>query len=362
MAHFLSCARRARGRDIACERQKRWPHVASCSLRSVTTMSRIGSASPATGAPDPDCLKQPPRSGPAIADARESDRTAQSRIGDHYRKSRCPAPDGAQLPSARWQNRRLRLKRLFASRRALFQVRIRYQLHACRTIPAHCKTTRRNSACPLSIELPKNPRSRRSKTTRRSGPPPASGGQRVFGGQVIGRGSWWLRAELSTWQPPSLRAAYFLLGGDPSPIVTDVDRIRTAGACDPPRGRDPAQPGDLFSMAVSFRVEEQAATHQAKCPTFPRPDQLPMKMRARGPKIRPEAPESVRRFCERERRSSRAAGDVWNATPARKPRMRPSISGLNMRRRCPIIPPSRNACAYASDMCPFWTQRFRPMA
>jgi acyl-CoA thioesterase-2 len=131
---------------------------------------------------------------------------------------------------------------------------------------------------------------------------PGSRGQRVFGGQVIGQA---LVAACRTVdvgaRPPHSLHAYFLLGGDPNvPIIYDVDRIRD-GKSFTTRTVKAIQHGQaIFSMSVSFHVEEAGFSHQAEMPKVPTPDKLPTDAEIRRD-IFPKLPETVRRFFERER-------------------------------------------------------------
>jgi acyl-CoA thioesterase-2 len=131
---------------------------------------------------------------------------------------------------------------------------------------------------------------------------PQTSWQRVFGGQVIGQA---LVAACRTVdvgeRPPHSLHAYFLIGGDPKvPIIYEVDRIRD-GKSFSTRTVKAIQHGQaIYSMSVSFHVEEQGFSHQAKMPEVPRPDQLPTEDEIRK-NILPTMPEPVRRFFERER-------------------------------------------------------------
>ncbi len=131
---------------------------------------------------------------------------------------------------------------------------------------------------------------------------PQTNWQRVFGGQVIGQA---LVAACRTVdvnnRPPHSLHAYFLLGGDPKvPIIYDVDRIRD-GKSFTTRTVKAIQHGQaIFSMSVSFHVEEAGFNHQAKMPVVPAPEQLPSEAQIRQ-SVLPTMPEPVRRFFERER-------------------------------------------------------------
>ncbi len=132
---------------------------------------------------------------------------------------------------------------------------------------------------------------------------PQSRWQRVFGGQVIGQA---LVAACRTvddvaTRPPHSLHAYFLLGGDPKvPIIYEVDRIRD-GKSFTTRSVKAIQHGHaIFSMSVSFHVNEQGLSHQFKMPDVPRPEALPDEAEIRK-SIMPRMPEPIRRYYERER-------------------------------------------------------------
>src|SRR5712691_7439626 len=107
---------------------------------------------------------------------------------------------------------------------------------------------------------------------------PQSRWQRVFGGQVIGQA---LVAACRTLddvakRPPHSLHAYFLLAGDPKvPIVYDVDRIRDGRSFATRRVVAIQHGHAIFSMSVSFHVDEPGFSHQAPMPDVPKPDALP---------------------------------------------------------------------------------------
>ncbi len=129
---------------------------------------------------------------------------------------------------------------------------------------------------------------------------PQVGWQRVFGGQVIGQA---LVAACRTVEgrPPHSMHAYFLLPGDPKvPILYDVDRIRD-GRSFTTRRVVAIQHGEaIFSMSVSFHVDEPGLTHQAPMPQVPPPEQLPSENQARE-WVLANMPEPIRRYYELER-------------------------------------------------------------
>ncbi len=104
---------------------------------------------------------------------------------------------------------------------------------------------------------------------------PSEGWQRVYGGQVIGQA---LVAASKTVDPSrhahSLHG-YFLRAGDTSiPILYKVDRIRD-GRSFTTRRVVAIQRGEaIFSMSISFQVEEEGLTHQFPMPQAPAPETL----------------------------------------------------------------------------------------
>src|ERR1041384_2527510 len=90
---------------------------------------------------------------------------------------------------------------------------------------------------------------------------PQTGWQRVFGGQVIGQA---LVAAVRTVEgrPPHSMHAYFLLPGDPKvPIVYEVDRLRDGKSFSTRRVIAIQHGRPIFSMAVSFHVDEEGFSH-----------------------------------------------------------------------------------------------------
>ena len=129
---------------------------------------------------------------------------------------------------------------------------------------------------------------------------PQVGWQRVFGGQVIGQA---LVAACRTVEgrPPHSMHAYFLLPGDPKvPILYDVDRIRDGRSFTTRRVVAIQHGQAIFSMSVSFHVDEPGLTHQAPMPEVPPPEQLPSENQARE-WVLANMPEPIRRYYELER-------------------------------------------------------------
>jgi acyl-CoA thioesterase II len=129
---------------------------------------------------------------------------------------------------------------------------------------------------------------------------PQVGWQRVFGGQVIGQA---LVAACRTvaGRPPHSMHAYFLLPGDPKvPIIYEVDRIRDGRSFTTRRVVAIQHGQAIFSMSVSFHVDEPSLTHQAPMPEVPPPEQLPNESQARE-WVLANMPEPIRRYYELER-------------------------------------------------------------
>ncbi|WP_029004104.1 acyl-CoA thioesterase II [Azorhizobium doebereinerae] len=107
----------------------------------------------------------------------------------------------------------------------------------------------------------------------RSGSP---GGGRVFGGQVVAQALVAAERTVERDRPPHSLHGYFLLGGDPNiPIVYEVDRIRDGKSFTTRRVVAIQHGKAIFSMAVSFQLEEEGITHQAPMPEVPPPEDLP---------------------------------------------------------------------------------------
>src|SRR5215469_4658550 len=107
---------------------------------------------------------------------------------------------------------------------------------------------------------------------------PQSSWQRVFGGQVLGQALVAACRTVAdvTARPPHSLHAYFLIGGDPKvPIIYEVDRIRDGRSFTTRRVVAIQHGHAIFSMSVSFHVEESDLSHQFAMPDVPKPDELP---------------------------------------------------------------------------------------
>jgi len=129
---------------------------------------------------------------------------------------------------------------------------------------------------------------------------PQVGWQRVFGGQVIGQALVAATRTVEGRSPHSLHA-YFLLAGDPKvPIIYEVDRIRDGKSFTTRRVVAIQHGQPIFSMSVSFHVDEEGLDHQAKMPASPKPADLPGEAEIKR-RVMPLMPDAVRRYYERER-------------------------------------------------------------
>ncbi|MFG1477923.1 acyl-CoA thioesterase II [Xanthobacter sp. V4C-4] len=107
----------------------------------------------------------------------------------------------------------------------------------------------------------------------RSGNP---GGGRVFGGQVVAQALVAARRTVNAPRVTHSLHGYFLLGGDPTvPIIYEVDRIRDGRSFTTRRVVAIQHGKAIFSMAVSFELEEGGFEHQSTMPEVPMPEDLP---------------------------------------------------------------------------------------
>ena len=130
---------------------------------------------------------------------------------------------------------------------------------------------------------------------------PQTGWQRVYGGQVIAQALVAAIRTVDASRPPHSMHAYFILPGDPKvPIIYDVERVRD-GKSFTTRSVTARQHGHpMFSMLVSFQVQEEGLDHQAEMPDVTPPEDLPDESEMRK-NLLPSMPEPVRRYYERER-------------------------------------------------------------
>ncbi|WP_231711388.1 acyl-CoA thioesterase II [Xanthobacter dioxanivorans] len=101
-------------------------------------------------------------------------------------------------------------------------------------------------------------------------------GGRVFGGQVVAQALVAARRTVEADRIAHSLHGYFLLGGDPRvPIIYDVDRIRDGRSFTTRRVVAIQHGQAIFTMAVSFQIEESGLFHQGTMPEVPLPEDLP---------------------------------------------------------------------------------------
>lgn len=104
---------------------------------------------------------------------------------------------------------------------------------------------------------------------------PQDGWQRVFGGQVIGQALVAADRTVDGRNAHSLHA-YFMRPGDPSiPIIYEVDRIRDGKSFNTRRVVATQHGQAIFTMGVSFHLDEPGFDHQSEMPDVPGPEELP---------------------------------------------------------------------------------------
>ena len=130
---------------------------------------------------------------------------------------------------------------------------------------------------------------------------PQAGWQRVFGGQVIGQAMVAACRTVEVRLPHSLHC-YFILPGDPQiPIIYEVERLRDGKSYSTRRVTAIQHGSAIFSIMVSFHVEEDSAfDHQDAMPDVPPPEKLTAEEVAKQPMFR-EMPEFIRRYYESDR-------------------------------------------------------------
>ena len=126
------------------------------------------------------------------------------------------------------------------------------------------------------------------------------GGERVFGGQVLGQALTAASYTAGLRQVHSLHA-YFLLPGDVNaPIVYEVDIARDGKSFSTRRVVAIQHGRPIFNMAASFQSPEQGLEHAALMPEVPGPDGL-ADVRVVAPEILAKVPDKMRRFLTGER-------------------------------------------------------------
>ena len=105
---------------------------------------------------------------------------------------------------------------------------------------------------------------------------PNEGWQRVYGGQVIGQALVAASRTVSADRSAHSLHGYFLRAGDTDiPILYKVDRIRDGKSFNTRRVVAVQRGQAIFTMSISFQVEEEGLNHQFAMPEVPLPDALP---------------------------------------------------------------------------------------
>ena len=105
---------------------------------------------------------------------------------------------------------------------------------------------------------------------------PNEGWQRVYGGQVIGQALVAASRTVSTDRSAHSLHGYFLRAGDTEiPILYKVDRIRDGKSFTTRRVVAVQRGQAIFTMSISFQVDEAGLNHQFDMPDVPLPDTLP---------------------------------------------------------------------------------------
>lgn len=105
---------------------------------------------------------------------------------------------------------------------------------------------------------------------------PNEGWQRVYGGQVIGQALVAASRTVSPNRSAHSLHGYFLRAGDTTiPILYKVDRIRDGKSFTTRRVVAVQRGQAIFTMSISFQVDEGGLSHQFDMPKVPAPDSLP---------------------------------------------------------------------------------------
>ncbi len=179
---------------------------------------------------------------------------------------------------------------------------------------------------------------------------PESGWQRVYGGQVIGQALVAAARTVNGRAPHSLHG-YFMLAGDPkTPIIYHVDRIRDGRSFTTRRVVAVQHGHAIFSMSVSFQVEEPGLEHQIPMSDVPAPESLPSEAEMKERFI-DVVPDNVRRYWERERPIELrpvSFDRYFSRTPPKEPVQHVWFRATDTLPDDPAI--HRCVLAYASDM------------
>lgn len=130
---------------------------------------------------------------------------------------------------------------------------------------------------------------------------PNAGWQRVFGGQVIAQALVAAQRTVEADRFAHSLHAYFMRPGDPSvPILYQVERLRDGSSFNTRQVVAVQHGKAIFTISVSFQVDEGGYEHQIAIPSVPQPEDLMGESEFKELFIQ-NAPESVRRYWARER-------------------------------------------------------------
>jgi acyl-CoA thioesterase-2 len=174
------------------------------------------------------------------------------------------------------------------------------------------------------------------------------GGDRVFGGQVLGQALSAASYTAGAREAHSLHA-YFLLPGDVNaPIVYEVDIARDGKSFSTRRVVAIQHGRPIFNMAASFQSPEQGLEHAAPMPQVPGPEGL-ADVREVAPEILVKVPDKMRRFLTRERAFELRPVEPVHliSPPKQEPRRNVWIKTADKLPDSPDL--HRNLLAYVSD-------------
>jgi len=102
----------------------------------------------------------------------------------------------------------------------------------------------------------------------------ARGNYRLFGGQVLSQALRAAYATVSGRQAHSVHGYFMRAGNSSLPVLYEVDRIRDGRSFTTRRVVAIQEGQAIFSMSVSFQVDERGFEHAASMPNVPPPDEL----------------------------------------------------------------------------------------
>lgn len=178
---------------------------------------------------------------------------------------------------------------------------------------------------------------------------PQERSQRVFGGQVVGQALVAANRTVEGRIAHSLKGD-FLRPGDPkTPILYEVDRIRDGKSFSTRRVVAIQHGRAIFSMSVSFQIEERGLEHQLPMPDSVQPEDLPDPEILRA-EVRQRAPDEFKHWYEGETSFEQRVIDPVDPI---EPGKRPPFMAVWLRARGPLpddLPLHQCLLAYASDM------------